>query len=980
MRSIIWRSNSARLLLSGAALTILSPALPAFAQDTVDGAGETSTEDTAPLDPEAAQIVTEIEAIANGDPSADPEGDLAKLAELRARAQANGNVPLTDLGVLESQFGAAYFYLRDFEKALPYFDAAADLYTRGNAPLDEIAGLYNNQATILASLARYPESEEYHRKALAIRREMEGERGPFVASSLFGLGHIAYRQGRVLEALDYLRPAAEQTLEFLGPEDMLTSLRLTSLASVLGRAGYDAEAVETARLAVRLSREHLGEDHQLYGIAVNNLGHALMEARVLGEAIPVLREALRLRVATVGEDASGTAVSLRNLSQALMLDGKTEEAETLQRRAVEIYEKTGEVENPFALATMYEALAEHYAMRGDWQGYDELTGKAIASADAAIENESVEQALIHLHRAEWWMRRGRHAEALAEAEHWVPIVREAFVETHEDRIWSELLLARLRQLNGQDTSAYLPGGDAAMDVISGRLADVAVADTTLVREARALREAALLYLELGAALDDPARVIRAAQVANISELARGQQFARFGADDAATQERERLLDLARKTNELRTRYRAALDEEDEATAAGLALEVEQAERAEHEAADGLVRAYPEYVRRFRPTPVDLADLQSRLQPDDVLVVPVEGDRDSWIIRVDTEGASWNPLDSGHLAEDVTAIRDAVERPAQGMYPLASSQRLFEQIFPNGTRDAHRVLVYGGQRLASIPFGLLTTADHDGDLSAAPWLIRDAAVQVVGNLDLLGEQRGPATTKATVRFAGIGGVELPGQEAAGSSGGVSALFRGGRPDAASIAALPALPGATTELREIADALQSRENVLLIGADAAEDNVKRTDLSSIDILVFATHGLVAGEVTGLWEPALLLGSGDASSGEDGLLGASEIARMRLPADWIILSACNTAAGIDGDGPTYSGLATAFAQAGARAILLSHWRVRDDAAARLSVDTVRASQAGATRAEALRQAQLALLSNANLPVAANPAVWAPFVLIEN
>ena len=980
MRSIIWRSNSARLLLSGAALTILSPALPAFAQDTVDGAGETSTEDTAPLDPEAAQIVTEIEAIANGDPSADPEGDLAKLAELRARAQANGNVPLTDLGVLESQFGAAYFYLRDFEKALPYFDAAADLYTRGNAPLDEIAGLYNNQATILASLARYPESEEYHRKALAIRREMEGERGPFVASSLFGLGHIAYRQGRVLEALDYLRPAAEQTLEFLGPEDMLTSLRLTSLASVLGRAGYDAEAVETARLAVRLSREHLGEDHQLYGIAVNNLGHALMEARVLGEAIPVLREALRLRVATVGEDASGTAVSLRNLSQALMLDGKTEEAETLQRRAVEIYEKTGEVENPFALATMYEALAEHYAMRGDWQGYDELTGKAIASADAAIENESVEQALIHLHRAEWWMRRGRHAEALAEAEHWVPIVREAFVETHEDRIWSELLLARLRQLNGQGTTAYLPGGDAAMDVISGRLADVAVADTTLVREARALREAALLYLELGAALDDPARVIRAAQVANISELARGQQFARFGADDAATQERERLLDLARKTNELRTRYRAALDEEDEATAAGLGLEVEQAERAEHEAADGLVRAYPEYVRRFRPTPVDLADLQSRLQPDDVLVVPVEGDRDSWIIRVDTEGASWSPLDNAHLAEDVTAIRDAVERPAQGVYPLASSQRLFEQIFPNGTQGAHRVLVYGGQRLASIPFGLLTTADHDGDLSAAPWLIRDAAVQVVGNLDLLGEQRGPATTKATVRFAGIGGVELPGQEAAGSSGGVSTLFRGGRPDAASIAALPALPGATTELREIADALQSRENVLLIGADAAEDNVKRTDLSSIDILVFATHGLVAGEVTGLWEPALLLGSGDASSGEDGLLGASEIARMRLPADWIILSACNTAAGIDGDGPTYSGLATAFAQAGARAILLSHWRVRDDAAARLSVDTVRASQAGATRAEALRQAQLALLSNTDLADAANPAVWAPFVLIEN
>ena len=439
MRSIISRSNRHRLLnLTPLALAAMLAPVPLAAQEIPEESAPTP-----PTDPEAAQIVAEIEAIAGGDPSADPEGDLAKLAELRARAKANGKVPLTDLGVLESQFGAAYFYLRDFEKALPYFDAAADLFRRGNAPLEEIAGLYNNQAAILASLARYPESEEYHRKALAIRREIEGERGPFVASSLFGLGHIAYRQGRVLEALDYLRPAAEQTLEFLGPEDMLTSLRLTSLASVLGRAGYDNEAIETARLAVRLSRENLGEDHQLYGVAVNNLGHALMQARLLGEAIPVLREALRIRVETVGEDASGTAVGLRNLSQALMLDGKAEEAETLQRRAVEIYEQTGEVENPFALATMYSALAEHYAMRGDWAGYDELADKAVASADAAIDDESVEQALIHLHRAQWWMRRARTAEALAEAEHWVPVVREAFIETHEDRIWTELLLARM---------------------------------------------------------------------------------------------------------------------------------------------------------------------------------------------------------------------------------------------------------------------------------------------------------------------------------------------------------------------------------------------------------------------------------------------------------------------------------------------------------------------------------------------------------
>ena len=73
-------------------------------------------------------------------------------------------------------------------------------------------------------------------------------------------------------------------------------------------------------------------------------------------------------------------------------------------------------------------------------------------------------------------------------------------------------------------------------------------------------------------------------------------------------------------------------------------------------------------------------------------------------------------------------------------------------------------------------------------------------------------------------------------------------------------------------------------------------------------------------------------------------------------------------------------AFAQAGARSLMLSHWRVRDDAAAKLSVGTVRGSAAGLPRAEALRQAQLALMADRSVPDAAHPAIWAPFVIVEN
>ncbi|NJM49976.1 MAG: CHAT domain-containing protein [Sphingomonadales bacterium] len=64
----------------------------------------------------------------------------------------------------------------------------------------------------------------------------------------------------------------------------------------------------------------------------------------------------------------------------------------------------------------------------------------------------------------------------------------------------------------------------------------------------------------------------------------------------------------------------------------------------------------------------------------------------------------------------------------------------------------------------------------------------------------------------------------------------------------------------------------------------------------------------------------------------------------------------------------------------MLLSHWQLRDDIAARLSIDTVRLAQSGLSRAEALRQAQLQLIDSGDIADAANPKLWAPFILIEN
>jgi CHAT domain-containing protein len=144
-----------------------------------------------------------------------------------------------------------------------------------------------------------------------------------------------------------------------------------------------------------------------------------------------------------------------------------------------------------------------------------------------------------------------------------------------------------------------------------------------------------------------------------------------------------------------------------------------------------------------------------------------------------------------------------------------------------------------------------------------------------------------------------------------------------------------------------------------------------------LEFATHGLVAGDASDLAEPALVLAAGATPADE--LLLASEAATLKLNADWVLLSACNTASPDAPEAQGLSGLTRAFFYAGAKSLLVSHWRVRDDVAPQLIPDVLVRERKDPTmsRAEALRQASLAVLDNRALN-AANPSAWAAFTLI--
>lgn len=925
-----------------------------------------------------AKAETTISGAMIADSGIDPKGalDQADRALFRARTE---RAPLSQADALASRAGALLALDRSDDAQQSCDAALALLASRQDISAQQIRArtlLIRNQVATLAR--RYDEALPQAQSTLALTEAVFPAGSIERAQARAEVAALLQSLGKGSEALP-LAMSAWAEARAIRPAGLSARLQVAmTLASIHSNArrSNEAEALIREALSDGLS---LPPGHAVRVQILNRLGYEMLIQGRLNEAIPYLRQAVDEGHMSPAVPRSELANYVGVLGIALLNQDQPEEAAPILANSLALFDAAGVSAGKASILISAGTARDR---SGDRAGGLMLREQAIALLGASPKPSPLTMALARFKLGQSYAHLGRLDEAQAIEAQAVEGIAALRPDGHFQRLNSSIALGWIEGQRG-DPAAGLLRVKPAFARMQEENQKLEVAQNQVVGVLDNI-EALSQALDAAARAHDLPFAFQVMQVLVESDASRAaiaaQARMQAGGTELGALLRQRQEAAASALEKDTAAIRAAADAAPDAAARR--SEADEAARALAAIGADLDRRFPTYRTLLRPQAIALDQLRRKLKPGEAALLTVASDEGLFTMAVTRDNATIgkSPLRRHEVRQLVARLRASID--GEESFDVAAAKTLHDAIFTAEvamqTRRVRRLIVAPDDILSALPFSLLAVETRSS-VNDTHWLIEDKAISVAPSLSAIGDTLiGKSQNR---RFLGIGAPDLSGSGAlsAGPSYYAAGITRSER-----LRAMPPLPAARLELERIANILSPDGGVtLLTGGQAQEASLRKADLEKLSVLAFATHGLVAGEFDRFSEPALIFtppADAGADAQNDGMLTASEAALLHIDADWVILSACNTAAGSRPSAAGYGGLARAFLFAGGRRVLASHWPVRDDVAADLTVFTVEGARRGLAPAEALRQAMLRVMHDKTRPDARNPALWAPFMLVGN
>jgi CHAT domain-containing protein len=796
-------------------------------------------------------------------------------------------------------------------------------------------------------------------------------------------------------------------------------------ARYLMRTGKWNEGIQTSKLAVSKGKDLLGQEGMIdlrqrnygrtgYMFTMQELATHQMVAGLYADADWTLRESYRLykQLGLSENQMVGLYTRLADLRNAT---GQFKEAEPYAQRSEKIVLEQGYKKG--APNWLWTQLRTNVALLGQERWKDALANfEDIDAATKDFKNVSNIARQVHI-RSVVYLKNGRHADALRMMDGNLKWHVNNYGENHYFTAFSRGVYAVALFKNGQADAARTQFDLALRNItapaaLTGEFAE----DAVRRKYKRFIFENYMQLLAMSAANSpaDAELLFELADYVNNSSVQQALSDAAIrsgvstpGLADIIRQEQDAKNEVASLTS-----YITAQGSEGEKTRNAQVV-TQMRERLKDLEAQRKVyktkiqKDFPDYFQLLQPKAPGPKDIAQQLKPDElfVSVIPMEEQTYVWAIAADGS-IRFHRWDMGErqihaLVDRLRKTLDVAEMGARApTFDYAASHQVYQGMlapFESSLQGKAHVIVATSGALAKMPFAVLTRQPYAGkDPGQAPWLILDTAVSHVptasGWLALKRQSKQASGSQALMAWGdpvfdkSAQKVAAAGEAHIRAGGNLRSALQTGIEQADTLSflnygKLPPLPETRDEVLQLAKILGANPSQdLLLGSDATRASVLKSNtsgqLGKKQVVVFATHGLLAGDLPNLNQPALALAA-TANPNESPLLTLEDVLSLKMNADWVVLSACNTA-GADGRAEeALSGLARGFFYAGSRSLLVTHWSVESESAMLLTTQTFAAYKADPAlrRAEALRRAMLATMKDARYK---HPAYWSPYALV--